>query len=169
MSWSLALRAFFRALKDEQGAQEFLSGKKKIVKKKEVPPQEDKGHPHLHLLALLQKSGRLVDFLKEDLSQFTDAQVGAAARKVHLECAKSLEDLVAIRPVFDSAEEGSKVTVPAGYDPHEVRLTGTIQGPPPFHGILRHKGWKAHRHSLPKAIGQERQEILAHAEVEVQG
>lgn len=37
----------------------------------------------LQLLALLQKEARLIDFLQEEVSQFSDEEVGAAARVIH--------------------------------------------------------------------------------------
>jgi hypothetical protein len=40
----------------------------------------------LALLALLQRDGRLVDFLREPLDGFADADIGAAARDVHRGC-----------------------------------------------------------------------------------
>src|SRR5689334_2849647 len=39
--------------------------------------------PALQLLALLQREGRLVDFLKQDIAAFGDSDVGAVARVVH--------------------------------------------------------------------------------------
>ena len=37
----------------------------------------------LQLLALLQQDARFIDFIQEDLSSFSDADIGAAARVVH--------------------------------------------------------------------------------------
>ncbi|HET9594276.1 MAG TPA: DUF2760 domain-containing protein, partial [Anaeromyxobacteraceae bacterium] len=42
----------------------------------------------LHVLHLLQRDGRLVDFLSEDLNGFSDAEIGAAARTVNEGCRK---------------------------------------------------------------------------------
>jgi hypothetical protein len=44
----------------------------------------------LQLLGLLQQEGRLVDFLEEDVSAYSDADVGAATRVVHEGCRKAL-------------------------------------------------------------------------------
>ena len=44
---------------------------------KAAPPPTDAA---LQLLALLQREGRFVDFLEEDVASFTDADIGAAAR-----------------------------------------------------------------------------------------
>src|SRR5580704_17185900 len=44
----------------------------------------------LQLLSLLQREGRLVDFLQQEIASFPDADVGAAARVVHEGCRKAL-------------------------------------------------------------------------------
>lgn len=122
---------------------------------------------HLRLLSLLQQKGRLIDFLKEDLSSYTDAQVGAAVRQLHQACGQELEQLVAIRPLREESE-GSRVTIPAGYSPTEIKVVGRVQGKPPFQGVLKHKGWQAQKRALPKATGAREETILMAAEVEVQ-
>ncbi|MGM0440331.1 MAG: DUF2760 domain-containing protein [Chlamydiota bacterium] len=153
-----AVKAFFKVLRTPQAAEKLLDDKSSS--------QEGGDYAHLRLLGILQDKGRLVDFLKEDLSSFSDAQVGAAVRKVHQDCSKSIEDLVTLRPVM-SEGEGSKVTVPKDYNPAEVKVVGNVKGGPPFEGILRHPGWKAHKLSLPKQVGNLEREIVAPAEVEV--
>ncbi len=161
MGLLLALKAFFRTFKDPEGAKMFLAAAQSRVDQIE---SADLGH--LRLLSLLQRSGRLIDFLKEDISRFPDAQVGAAARDVHKECAGLLEDIVTIRPVYEE-DEGSRIRIPAGYDPATVKVIGNIKGNPPFEGVLVHRGWKAHKRSLPKGVGEQRGEVLCPAEVEV--
>src|SRR5262245_43911387 len=42
----------------------------------------------VQMLALLQRDGRLVDFIAEDLAPYQDAQIGAAVRDVHESCRK---------------------------------------------------------------------------------
>src|SRR4030095_9351887 len=37
----------------------------------------------IQMLALLQRDGRLVDFLSEDVAPYSDEQIGAAVRAVH--------------------------------------------------------------------------------------
>ena len=44
----------------------------------------------LQLLGLLQREGRLIDFLQEDVSGYGDADIGAAARVVHDSVRKAL-------------------------------------------------------------------------------
>ena len=166
MGLRLAIKCFFRAFKDSKAAENFVSGEsEKAIKKMEAKEKGD--YSHLRLLHLLQNSGRFIDFLKEDISPFSDGQVGAVVRKIHEDCSKSLEDFITIRPVFEELE-GSSVSIPNGYDPSEVKIVGNVTGNTPLKGILRHKGWKAHKLSLPQQLGEHKQEVLAPAEVEVQ-
>jgi hypothetical protein len=118
----------------------------------------------LRLLALLQREGRLVDFCEEELSGFSDAQVGAAARAVHAGCRKALRDAFAPAAVRAEAE-GAPVVLEAGFDPNAVRLTGNVAGNPPFRGTLRHHGWRAMAAKLPTTQGDAT--LLAPAEVEL--
>lgn len=117
------------------------------------------------LLAVLQRDGRLVDFLKEDIGPYGDAQVGAAVRTVHAGCRRALEQYVTLAPVLD-ANEGSRVTIEAGTDAARVKLVGNVAGQPPFTGVLRHRGWRVARAALP-AQPQSGRAIVAPAEVEV--
>jgi hypothetical protein len=121
----------------------------------------------LSLLAVLQQEARLVDFLKEPLDGYTDAQVGAAVRDVHRDGATALERLFAIRPLRREAE-GSDVTVPAGFDAGAVRLTGRVTGAPPYRGTLRHPGWTTTKVELPRWTGEAgAARVIAPAEVEI--
>ncbi|HSR97672.1 MAG TPA: DUF2760 domain-containing protein [Kofleriaceae bacterium] len=120
----------------------------------------------LALLALLQREGRLVDFLREPLDGFSDADIGAAARDVHRGCAKVLDQHLSLEPVMPGAEE-AKVAVPKGFDPAEIRLIGEAKGEPPFRGTLRHHGWRVVDAKLPAlAEGVDRM-VIAPAEVEL--
>ncbi|MGD1082228.1 MAG: DUF2760 domain-containing protein [Candidatus Sulfotelmatobacter sp.] len=42
----------------------------------------------VQMLALLQRDGRLVDFLEEDVSSYPDGQLGAAVRSIHTPAAR---------------------------------------------------------------------------------
>jgi hypothetical protein len=119
----------------------------------------------LQLLGLLQREGRLVDFLQQDVTTFSDAEVGAAARVVHAGCRKALLAHATVVPVREEAE-GSTVEV-AAVDPPRIKLTGNVQGAPPYRGVLRHRGWRAERFDLPRPIDQHDFTILAPAEVEL--
>ena len=120
----------------------------------------------LALLALLQREGRLVDFLREPLDGFTDADIGAAARDVHRGCSKVLEQHLAFEPVMPGAEE-EKVSVPKGFDPAEIRLIGEAKGEPPFRGTLRHHGWRVVDAKLPTLAEGIDRNVIAPAEVEL--
>jgi hypothetical protein len=120
----------------------------------------------LQLLSLLQREGRLVDFLQQDIASFPDADVGAAARVVHEGCRKALRDHASIEPVRPE-DEGARVVLPVGFVHDEVKLSGGVGGHPPYAGVLRHRGWRATRLELPKIVGQHDPRILAPAEVEL--
>lgn len=121
----------------------------------------------IQMLAILQRQGRLVDFLQEDLSAYADDQIGAAVRSIHEGSKQSLEQHVRLEPVY-SEEEGSRITVPAGFDPEQVRLSGNVVGDPPFTGELRHRGWRVATIDLPKRMNDEETlPVVAAAEVEV--
>jgi hypothetical protein len=158
MSLLIAIKAFIKAWKEPKKGEEFLQDKKIKL------DQQDQSH--LRLLSLLQQSGRLIDFLKEDISAFSDDQIGMAVRKIHQDCSKQLEDLVTIRPVM-TENEGSTVQIPKGYDPTQLKVVGNIQGDPPYTGKLVHKGWKAHKKSLPASVNNAVPEVIYPAEIEV--
>lgn len=120
----------------------------------------------LALLALLQREGRLVDFLRESLDGFSDADIGAAARDVHRGCKKVLDAHLTLEPVLPGAEEDT-VSVPKGFDPAEIRLVGEARGEAPYRGTLRHHGWRATEIKLPTLTEGVDRAVLAPAEVEV--
>ena len=121
------------------------------------------------MLAILQREGRLIDFLQEDLNQYEDAQIGAAVRNVHAGCKSAVDEHVELAPIFGEAE-GSRVEVQRGFDAYSVRLSGAVSGEPPFHGTLRHRGWRVEKITLPKQTpAQAVAKVVAPAEVEVGG
>ncbi|MDP1880721.1 MAG: DUF2760 domain-containing protein [Parachlamydiaceae bacterium] len=155
----IAFKAFIKAFKNPVKGQQFLDGPLKDVSQK-------KDFSHLQLLSSLQHASRFIDFLKEDLSSFNDAQVGAVVRKIHQDSAALIEDLVTIRPLKEE-QEGSVVQVPKGYNSEEIKVIGKIKGEPPYTGVLIHRGWKAHKHSLPQRTQVASPEIICPAEIEV--
>ncbi len=121
----------------------------------------------LVLLAALQREARLVDFLKEPLGEYTDAQIGAAVRDVHRDAAAALERWFGLKPVLEQPE-GSSIELPPGYATAEYRLTGRVSGEPPYRGTLQHHGWRATRCELPAWTGTaEAAYVIAPAEVEL--
>jgi hypothetical protein len=120
----------------------------------------------LQLLGLLQQQARFIDFIKEDLSGFNDADIGVAARVVHEGCNKVINEHFTLASVR-SEQEGNKVTLPKGFDAASVRLTGKVTGEAPFSGTLVHKGWQVTQIRLPKLTQGYNAAIIAPAEVEL--
>lgn len=120
----------------------------------------------LQLLGLLQREARLIDFLQEDIAAYSDADVGGAARLLHAGCRKVLKDSFDLEPIR-SEEEGSRITLPAGFDAAAVRVTGNVVGQPPFTGALQHKGWRATAVHLPALTDGHDTRVIAPAEVEL--
>ncbi len=120
----------------------------------------------MQLLSLLQKEARLIDFLNEDVSAYSDEEVGAAARVIHSGGQKVLKDYVSVAPIRTEEEE-SRITVTEGFNPQEVRLTGNVTGSAPFNGTLVHKGWQITEMNLPKLAQDYDAKIIAPAEVEL--
>jgi hypothetical protein len=120
----------------------------------------------LQLLGLLQRNARFVDFVEEDIAGYSDADIGAAARLVHDGCRSTLREHFTIRPVRDEAE-GSRVTLPEGFDATAVRLTGNVVGAAPFTGSIAHRGWRVADVKLPKLVKTHDVSVIAPAEVEL--
>jgi hypothetical protein len=140
----------------------------KVVEKvveRALPPAPPSHDAALQLLALLQREGRLVDFLEEDVASFSDADIGAAARVVHTGCRKALREHIGLEPVR-AEEEGARLTL-ADARPDEVKLTGNVQGSGPYTGVLRHRGWRVTKIEMPTAVGGHDLRVVAHAEVEL--
>ena len=120
----------------------------------------------LALLALLQREGRFVDFVRDSVDGASDGDIGAAAREVHRGCRKVLDQHLSFEPVMPGEEE-AKVSVPKGFDPAEVRLIGEAKGEPPFRGTLRHHGWRVVDAKLPVLAEGIDRTVIAPAEVEL--
>jgi len=150
----LAFRSFFTVLKGKEKArriQNILSGS---------PPEG------IQVLSLLQREGRLIDFLQEDITAYSDYQIGAAVRTVHEGCRKALEDILVVEPIRKEPE-GNTVTVERGVNPSVIRLSGYVIGDPPFTGILKHHGWRISSVNLPDLAKGQDPTVIAPAEVEV--
>jgi Domain of unknown function (DUF2760). len=120
----------------------------------------------VQMLALLQRDGRLVDFLTENISPYPDAQLGAAVRTIHEACRKVLEHYVKLEPILNS-EEDQPVTVQGGFDTAAIKLLGNVKGEPPIRGVLRHKGWHVKEVNLPPLPQGSGRMVIAPAEVEL--
>jgi hypothetical protein len=138
-----------------------------ISRLKEVePPPPETFDRALQMLALLQRDGRLIDFLSENISAYPDVQLGAAVRAIHETCRQVLDNYVKLEPILNS-EEDQPVSVPAGFDPAAIKLIGNVVGEPPIRGVLRHKGWRVKQVNLPPLPQGTGRLVVAPAEVEV--
>jgi len=176
----LAFRAFFAAIASAEKARQIeaaLAGAalpKIDAEAKTQPPLPIRAEPAkparseaITLLAALQREARLVDLVQQPLGQFSDEQVGAAARNVLTDCAAVLNRFFELQPVA-AAEEGASLEVPTGYDPNRFKLSGAVSGSGPFRGQLAHHGWQATAVKLPAWTGpKDSSLVIAPAEVEV--
>jgi len=128
------------------------------------PPKPDPGP--IRFLTLLQRDGRLLDFLLEDVASATDMDLGAGVREIHRQCQKTLKEHLALEPVLNK-EENTTVEIPAGFDPSAIRLTGNVTGQPPFKGTLIHRGWRVKEIRLPALAEGHDHFVLQPAEVEL--
>jgi hypothetical protein len=158
----VTIKASFRILRDRA-----FADKVKLLLEPPPPPPPPKpsGEP-LRVLARLQRDGRLVDFLLEDVSGAGDADLGAGVREIHRKCHESLHKHLALEPVLPQ-QEGETVEVPAGFDPSAIVLTGNVTGQPPFRGTLRHQGWRVKEIKLAAPPEGQDEFVLQPAEVEL--
>lgn len=166
-----AWKAFWSILGSDEQARRWREGK--VVEAddepaaKEAPPAaKTPDGDAVYTLVVLQREGRLIDFLQEDIDGYADAQVGAAVRQVHARCRKALQECFDIQPLHEGNEE-ERVTVSEGYDPRHVRVSGKAAGSPPFEGVLRHRGWRVAKVDFPERHGDLDPNVIQPAEVEV--
>ena len=165
---SIAFASFFSALSDPAYAARVqdLSEVPAPAPAAPAPLRQASPDAALQLLALLQREARLIDFTQENLSSYSDAEIGGAARLVHEGCAKVLREHFTLAPVRPEAE-GSRITLNDGFDARAIRLTGNVVGQAPFQGVLSHRGWRAGEVRLPKLAESHDSAVLAQAEVEL--
>ncbi len=161
MGLGAAIRWFFKILREGEPAPAAASAPA-------APPPVfmPSKEPALQLLALFQKEGRLLDFLMEDISAYSDAEIGAAARELHAGCRKALLERAAPEPVL-SESEGAEVTLPEGFDASAIRVMGEVSGRAPFRGVVRHRGWRVRELRLPTVPPGADPAVIAPAEVEL--
>ena len=178
----LALRAFFSTLFHAAVAEQVKLTLERRGLPAPTPPEEKQERPApavretpkkparsdaVTLLATLQREARFVDLVQESLDEYSDEQVGAAARDVLRGCRTVLNRLFQLQPVV-AEREGSAVQLPSGFDTEKYRLTGNVSGPPPFHGALVHPGWLAGKCEVPAWSGSaEAARVVAPAEVDL--
>ena len=136
------------------------------VPKAATPNSAPKKSEALILLAALQREARLIDLVQQPLEQFSDEQIGAAARNVLRDSAAVLARFFALQPVVSQAE-GETVDVPAAYDPTQFQLVGNVPSHAPYRGAVIHAGWEASQFNLPAWTGApSAARIIAPAEIE---
>jgi len=140
-------------------------GKKDFIDQK--VEQERKRRLFLHTLSVLQREGRLLDFFDEDLSAYEDEQIGAAVRSIQEDCKKAVKKYIDPKSVVDG-EEGDAIIIEDGFDIDAINLVGNVSGHPPFHGIIRHPGWKAGKKDVPKLSDIQDPGVMTPAEIEIQ-
>ena len=168
----LAFRSFFAilfkgALSDDLAAALGLS--RRVVAKPAPAPTTAPATASdgaLQILAILQRDSRLIDFFMEDVSSYSDDQVGAAVRSLHDQSRDALNRYIQLAPVIDGVE--GTFTRLAAIDPSSVKLLGNVPPQPPPGGILRHKGWRCIKVDLPALQGKQDAKIIAPAEVEIE-
>ena len=179
MGLVVATKAFFKLMFNRElsdSFQQLVDGKalpapkaettKPAPAKPAAPPKPSRSDA-ISLLAALQREARLVDLVSESLGDYSDEQVGAAAREVLEESGKVINRMFALQPV-SSAEDGSEISTPESFDPAEYRLTGNVTGEPPFKGQLAHHGWKATKCEVPAWNGSAKaKNIVAPVEIEI--
>ncbi len=144
-----------------------LLGNAPAPKAAEVPAGPPKPSPEsLRILAILQAEARLVDFLMEDLSGASDVQIGQGVREVQKKAAAAIRKHLTLEPVLGGTE-GDRVSVPKGFDPSAIQLTGHVTGEPPFSGELQHAGWKVKEIKLPSVAEGQDPYVIHAAEVQM--
>jgi hypothetical protein len=169
----LAFRSFFSLLFSGELSQETLTSLNlsrrsaaPAAKPSPAAPTVRVSDGALQLLAILQRDSRLIDFLQEDVSGYSDDQIGAAVRELHDQCRDAIGRYVTLAPVIDGVE-GTYAKAPA-QDPNLVKFIGNVPAKPPAGGTLRHKGWRATKVDLPALAGKQDAMIIAPAEIEIE-
>ncbi len=163
---SFAFRSFFSILFGGTLAPDIAQafGYSKAAPAKPAPapkPQSGPADGAVQILSILQRDARLIDFLMEDISAYSDEQVGAAVRDVQEQSRNSLGRYLKLAPVIDGVEGTyTKADVPGIKWIGNVPASGKAPG-----GTLRHKGWRADKIELPSLPPGN---VLAPAELEVE-
>ena len=161
----LASKAFCRVLGDAATAERIRPILEPPVEEETKQPAKLSPEP-LRLLTLLQREGRLLDFLLEDIQGAPDEQVGAGVRELHRKAQAVVKEHLVLEPVLPKTE-GETVEVPPSFDASAIRLTGNVTGQPPFRGVLQHHGWRVKNYTLPTPPEGQDPFVLAPAEVEL--
>lgn len=117
------------------------------------------------ILYLLQKEGRLIDMLHENIGDYDDETLGGAFRKLHEDLQELIKERFILEPVLNE-EEGSTITLDS-IDPDSVKVSGKVPAEGPFTGELIHKGWRLKECRLPEMVDGWKGDVIAQAEIEI--
>jgi hypothetical protein len=179
MGLGIAIKAFSAALFDKQKAaqiQRVLAGQAALVDGRDQlttppaaarPPAAAKPRTGregaVTLLATLQREARLIDLIREDLAQYSDAQVGSAARPCLKQCAGAISRMFDLQPLVD-AGEGESVEVSGDASPIRYQWIGEGSA---ASGKLIHHGWQVTKIDLPTWTGADADaNVVAPAQVQ---
>lgn len=187
MSIVVAFRAFFVALFNSQKAkaiQAILDGQSAAVTDR-LPPSTAQATPArpiaapatpatavkplrseaVTLLATLQREARLIDLIQEPLDQYSDAQVGAAARPCLAQCRSTIARMFELHPLV-AQSEGQSIEVPQSASPLRYQWVGDA-ATGKRSGTLVHAGWQASRCEIAHWTGSaDDANVIAPAQVE---
>jgi hypothetical protein len=150
--------------KVEESEKALAEAEQALEEAKKAPDRFAEGA--VYSLLLLQREGRLIDFLQEDISGFGDEDIGRAVRQIHSGCRGVLADNFGAAPVMDKAE-GEAIKLDDAVDPSRIKLTGNVPDAPPYSGTLQHKGWHAAKLHFPERTGSYDETVIYPAEVEI--
>lgn len=173
----MALRAFFSVLAGRLS--EDIATAFGYVKAPSRRPPEPAKEPvakasdgALQLLGILQRDARLIDFLMEDITPYSDEQIGSAVRNIHAQSREALKKCLTLAPVIDGVEGTFTQPEAAGAVAREANAIKFIGNLPaqgkPRGGLLRHRGWRVDSINLPAPPARQNLAILAPAELEVE-
>lgn len=117
------------------------------------------------ILYLLQKEGRLIDMLHENIDDYDDETLGGAFRKLHEDLQELIKERFILEPVLNE-EEGNTITLDS-IDPDSVKVSGKVPAEGPFTGELIHKGWRLKECKLPEMVDGWKGDVIAQAEIEI--
>ena len=168
----LAFKAFWLVLKGKELLEKLPEPKDN--KKIESPKKSDQRNTGIdsfengavYTLVLLQREGRLIDFLQEKIDNYTDEQIGTAVRQIHKNCNTVLSTYYQVSPILEGAE-GVELAFEKKLDPSMITLSGKLPVSTPFRGTLRHKGWKVSKLHFPSRSDVVNPQVIHAAEVEV--
>ncbi len=171
-----AFKAFWSALKGQTPQQEVKpqEPQKEAGEKPKATEKEKKTNAKvcresfeagaLYTLTLLQREGRLIDFLMEGVEAYEDSQIGAAVRRIHYNCNKALKEYFKLKHIVESPE-GSPFSVDGRMDRSKIKLVGNVPDMIPFKGVVQHGGWESAKIDLPDRNESVNEKVIYQAEV----